>query len=54
MMQVALAIEKCLLVTTEVGLTAELPPLPLLADLKPVNDNPPPVYTSMVSAAPVC
>jgi hypothetical protein len=39
--QVALAIEKCLLVTTEVGLTPDPPPLPLLSALKPVNSCPP-------------
>lgn len=46
--QLALAIEKCLLVTTELPPTAtdQLPPPPLLTELGPVNANPAPVYTN--------
>ena len=39
--QVALAIEKCLMVTSEVGVSPDLPPPPLLSSLRPVNMNPP-------------
>eukprot|EP00983_Pelagomonas_calceolata_P069692 1150464-Pelagomonas_calceolata.AAC.3 len=37
--QLALAIEKCLMVTGEVGVTPRLPPPPLLSTLQHVNDN---------------
>ncbi len=39
--QLALAIEKCLMVTTEVEVTPDAPECPLLAELRPVNVNPP-------------
>jgi len=48
--KVALAIEKCLMVTGEVPLTAEPPPPPLLSALRPVNENPPAVYQSASEA----
>ncbi|PNH10175.1 Serine/threonine-protein phosphatase 4 regulatory subunit 2 [Tetrabaena socialis] len=46
--KLVLAIEKCLLVTTEQPPTEpdQLPPLPLCSTLGPVNANPAPVYTS--------
>uniref|UniRef100_A0A7S3VKR3 Serine/threonine-protein phosphatase 4 regulatory subunit 2 n=1 Tax=Dunaliella tertiolecta TaxID=3047 RepID=A0A7S3VKR3_DUNTE len=37
--KLALAIEKCLMVTGEVGVTPRLPPPPLLSTLQHVNDN---------------
>jgi len=37
--QLALAIDKCLVVTGEVGVTPRLPPPPLLSSLQSVNDN---------------
>ena len=42
--QVALAIEKCLAVTSEVAPHPSPPPAPLLSDLGAVNSNPPPIY----------
>lgn len=42
--KVALAIEKCLLVTSEMAPSRDPPSVPLLSDLTNVNCNPPPVY----------
>ncbi|KXZ43929.1 hypothetical protein GPECTOR_77g26 [Gonium pectorale] len=44
--KLVLAIEKCLLVTTEQPPDTDLPPLPLCSSLGPVNVNPPTVYTN--------
>ncbi|KAL6752646.1 PPP4R2-domain-containing protein [Haematococcus lacustris] len=43
--KVALAIEKCLMVTSEVPTLPDPPPPPALADLGAVNVNPPPVQS---------
>lgn len=44
--KLAAAVEKLLLVTTELQAPASLPPPPLLSVLGPVNENPPRVYDS--------
>lgn len=50
-LQIALAIEKCLLVTGEVASSSEPPPAPALSTLANVNCNPPPLYQPVPAAA---
>lgn len=50
--KVALAVDKLLLVTSEVLPDEHLPPPPTLASLGPINENPAPVYTMATALGP--